>query len=131
MVIDTSVIIAILLEEEEADAFLEILDAEYSLTMSAAALVEATAVVLRRGGLESVDDLNEFLDRAKIDIVPVSVDQARLAQRAYLTYGKGRHVAGLNFGDCFAYALAKATNERLLFKGNDFFRTDIEPVISR
>jgi len=131
VVVDTSVIIAILLEEDDADAFLEILDAEYSLTISAAALVEATAVVLRRGGQESVSDLNEFLDKARIEIVPVSVAQARLAQRAYLTYGKGRHVAGLNFGDCFAYALAKETNERLLFKGHDFFRTDIEPVISR
>jgi ribonuclease VapC len=130
VVVDTSVIMAILLEEEDADTFLEILDAEYSLTMSAAALVEATAVALRRGGPESVSDLNEFLDRARIEIVPVSVAQARLAQRAYLTYGKGRHVAGLNFGDCFAYALANETNDRLLFKGNDFSLTDIEPAIS-
>ncbi|MGE0665233.1 MAG: type II toxin-antitoxin system VapC family toxin [Sphingomonadales bacterium] len=130
MVIDTAVLIAILLGEEDADTYLQILDTEYDLLISAAALVEATAVMLRRGGPGSVDDLNEFLDRAEIEIVPVSVSQARMAQRAYLSYGKGRHVAGLNFGDCFAYALTKETGEKLLFKGSDFSRTDISPALS-
>lgn len=130
MVVDTSVVVAILLEEEDADTYLEILDAEYDLLISAAAVVEATAVLLRRGGIGAVSDLNEFLDRAEIEIVAVSEGQARIAQRAYITYGKGRHAASLNFGDCFAYALAKEMGEKLLFKGNDFFQTDIAAVLS-
>lgn len=130
MVVDTSVVVAILLEEEDADTYLEILDAEYDLLISAAAVVEATAVLLRRGGIGDVSDLNEFLDRAEIEIVAVSEGQARIAQRAYITYGKGRHAASLNFGDCFAYALAKEMGEKLLFKGNDFFQTDIAAVLS-
>ncbi len=128
MVVDTSILIAILSGEPEMDAYSRTLQMESNLLMSAASLVEATAVLLGRRGDGAVADLNSFVEGARIEIVPVSLAQARIAQSAYLNYGKGRHTAGLNFGDCFVYALARESGQALFYKGNDFNQTDIERV---
>ena len=79
-----------------------------------------------RSGAEAGHDLDAFLEEARIELVPVSLEHAHAARRAWRRFGKGNHPAGLNFGDCFAYALAQATREPLLFKGDDFTLTDIE-----
>ena len=94
--------------------------------MSVVSFVEA-AIALEGGcGAAAGHDLDEFLQEAKIELMPVSPGQARAARRAWRRFGKGNHPAGLNFGDCFAYALAETTREPLLFKGQDFALTDIE-----
>jgi ribonuclease VapC len=126
MVIDSSAIVAILLKEPESARFAEtVADSEINL-LSAASLVEASMVIESRRGYEGARDLDLFIYRAGIEIVPVDKEQAELARVAWRKYGKGRHRAGLNYGDCFSYALAKATGNALLFKGNDFALTDIE-----
>jgi ribonuclease VapC len=98
------------------------------LLLSAATLVETSIVASTRLGDEIVDTLEIFLAALNVEIVPFTAPQATLARRAYQRYGKGRHPAGLNFGDCFAYALAHDRDEPLLFKGDDFARTDIVAV---
>ena len=97
--------------------------------MSVASFVEAFIVMQARYGEEGVRDLDLFLARAEIELAPVDVNQAHIARQAFRQYGKGRHPAALNFGDCFTYALAKATGEPLLFKGNDFTQTDLIAVL--
>jgi ribonuclease VapC len=82
-------------------------------------------VVDARYGEEGLRDLNLLMSTAGIELVPFDAEQATLARQAYSTYGKGRHAAALNFGDCFAYALAKASGQPLLFKGSDFSKTDL------
>ena len=125
MIIDTSAIIAILLGEPESRTLIEaITDTSYR-GMSAAGFVEASIVLEARYGYEGIRDFDLFLAKAGIELVPVDIEQAQIARRVFRKYGKGRHSAGLNFGDCFSYALAKATNDSLLFKGNDFSQTDI------
>ena len=94
--------------------------------MSVVNVLEVTIVVEARGGAEAGHELDLFLERAAIEPVPVTVAHVEAARRAWRSYGKGNHPAALNFGDCFAYALAKTTGEPLLFKGEDFARTDIE-----
>ena len=86
-------------------------------------------VVDRRGGALSISRFEDFLRSAEIELIPVSVSQATIARRAWRIFGRGIHPARLNYGDCFAYALAKETREPLLFKGNDFAQTDIEPAL--
>jgi len=86
-------------------------------------------VVDRRGNAEAIDRLEDFMREAEIEVIPVSVSQGEIARRAWRTYGRGIHPARLNYGDCFANALAKETREPLLFKGNDFAQTDIEPAL--
>ena len=97
--------------------------------LGAAGLFEASIVVLSRRREEGLAVLNEVLADMRVGTVPLSVDHARLAIDAFRRFGKGRHPAGLNFGDCFSYALAKATGEPLLFKGGDFSQTDIERAV--
>ena len=87
--------------------------------------MEAGIVLISRHGLEARGDLRDFLEQGGLQVEPVTTEQAELALDAYQRYGKGRHPAGLNFGDCFAYALCKATGQPLLFKGQDFSQTDI------
>lgn len=123
MVVDTSALMAILLQEEDARTYADAI-AGASTVMSAASYVELTIVALSRG-LRGRAELEATLADALIEIVPVTIDQAQLAADAYERYGKGRHPAGLNFGDCFAYALARSRNEPLLFKGEDFALTDV------
>lgn len=124
MVVDTSALLAILLQEEDAQAYADAIAAAAIAALSAASYVELTIVSLSRG-VRGRAELEAALADAAIEIVPVTLDQARLAAGAYQRYGKGRHAAALNFGDCFAYALAKSRGEPLLFKGTDFGLTDV------
>lgn len=126
MFIATSAILAILQDEPERRAFNEAIEAADSLVMSVANFVETSIVVEVRFGTEGLRDLDLFLDRAGIELAPVDVAQAREARLAFSRFGKGRHAAGLNYGDCFAYALARVRREPLLFKGADFSQTDAE-----
>jgi ribonuclease VapC len=126
MVIDTPALLAILQNEPERRAFNEAIEAADTRAMSTATFVESSLVIESRYGADGLRDFDLFMARAEITLVPVDVDQAYLARQAYRNYGKGRHLAGLNYGDCFAYALAKSLGEPLLFKGQDFSRTDIQ-----
>lgn len=125
MVVDTSAILAILQDEPERRAFNEAIEAAETCRISVASFVEASIVISARYGTEGLHELDVFLDRARLDFVPVDVEQGKLARDAFRRYGKGRHPAGLNYGDCFAYALARALGEAILFKGDDFARTDV------
>lgn len=128
MVLDTSALLAVLFDEPERRAFNEKIAAAIPRLLSAVSFVEASIVLAVKRGDAAVRELDLFLERAAVEIVPLDADQGRVARRAYGLYGKGRHPAGLNFGDCFAYALAKTTGEPLLFKGDDFNRTDVLPA---
>ena len=125
MVIDTSAVVAILCGEPERRTFLEAIDGADVRLMSAASFVEASIVIEARFGPEGVHSFDRLLQRAGIDVVPVDAAQAREARRAFSRFGKGRDVAGLNYGDCFSYALAAVLAEPLLFKGDDFAHTDV------
>jgi len=125
MVIDTSALVAILLDEPERRAFNEKIEADPRRLVSAVTFVETALVIEARVGEAGGRELDLFLHRANVEMAPVDADQAEIARRAFRRYGRGRHPAGLNFGDCFAYALVKTTGEPLLFKGDDFGRTDI------
>jgi ribonuclease VapC len=125
MVVDTSALVAIFLLEPEAEPFARAILEAPKATMSAANLLEAGIILDSRIGDRDSTELDEFVAGIGIEIEPVTADQARVARQAYRTYGKGNHPAALNFGDCFAYALAKATGLPLLYKGDDFARTDI------
>lgn len=125
MVVDTSALIAILEHEEDEDAMVAAIESDSLLLISAGTLLECAIVALARRGEAGVDLLHQLVSAAGIETVPVTSDLARIAYEGYVRYGKGRHVAGLNFGDCFAYALAKNTGQPLLFKGNDFAKTDL------
>jgi ribonuclease VapC len=130
MVIDTSAIIAILLAEVDAERYTRAIEAAANSRVSAATYLEAAAVIDNCGNVLAPREFDRFIRRAGIEVVPVNLEQSELARQAYRDFGTGRHPAGLNFGDCFAYALAKYIDERLLFKGNGFSRTDvrIEPL---
>jgi ribonuclease VapC len=125
MVIDASAIIACLLAEPERVAFAEAIEGDRVRLISVVQVVEASFVILGRKQEPGLTDLHAFLDDGEIERVAVDVRQAEAAVDAFRRFGKGRHPAGLNIGDCFAYALAKTTDEPLLFKGGDFARTDI------
>ncbi len=125
MIIDASAIIAILFEEPEADHSLSAIAAASSRRISVATLLETTIVLESRAGSGAGRELDAFLARAQIELEPVTPEQAQTARQAWRRFGKGNHPAGLNFGDCFVYALAQATREPLLFKGRDFELTDI------
>ena len=127
MVIDTSALVAILQDEPERHVFDEAIEAASSRRMSVANFVESSLVIESRQGAEGLRELDFFIDRAGIHLVAVDAEQGKVARRAFSQFGKGRHPAGLNYGDCFAYALAKVLAEPLLFKGNDFSKTDITP----
>jgi ribonuclease VapC len=128
MVIDTSAIIAVLLNEPPADGIAQAIEARSPRLLSAANLLEASTVIDSRKGEGGGRELDLLLYRAAIEIVAVDQDQAEIARAAWRRYGKGRHPAGLNYGDCFAYALAKARRLPLLFLGDDFSQTDIAGV---
>jgi ribonuclease VapC len=124
MVVDTSALVAILLLEQDAPTYAKAIAGAESAVMSAASYVELTIIAISRG-TRGRAELEATLTDALIEIVPVTIDQAHIAADAYERYGRGRHPAALNFGDCFAYALAKSRNEPLLFKGADFGLTDV------
>jgi ribonuclease VapC len=125
MIIDTSALVSILDQEAEAERLVRAIAADSERMLSAANLVETGIVMQVRRGDEAARDLDLLLVKLKIDIIPVSGKQANLAHKAFQHYGRGRHPAKLNFGDCFAYALAKDSSAPLLFKGSDFSQTDI------
>jgi ribonuclease VapC len=128
MVIDSSAVLAILQDEPERSAFNALIAAADTRLLSAASLLELSIVLEARFGVDGQGDLDLFLSTAEIEIVAVDREQAELARGAFSRYGKGRHRAGLNFGDCFAFALAKRAGSPLLFKGNDFTHTDLQPA---
>ena len=130
MVIDTSALIAILQDEPERSSFNEAIEAADGCMLSAASFVEASMIIESRYGPDGIRALDLFIAKAKIELVEVDADQAHVARGAFRDYGKGRHPAGLNFGGCFAYALAKALDEPLLFKGRDFSSTDVMTCIA-
>jgi ribonuclease VapC len=129
VVVDTSALLAILFGEPERDRCIALLAGAEDPLISAGTLVEASIVMQARHGDDGVRDLDELLATAGIRPVAVDADQARLARDAFARFGKGRAPAGLNFGDCFAYALAQATGRPLLFKGADFAQTDVLPAV--
>jgi ribonuclease VapC len=125
MVIDSSAVIAILLKEPDAGCVESTILKQPLRYLSAASMVESSIVLDRRHGDRASGELDSFILRMEIEVVPVSLEQAKVAREAFRQYGKGRHKAGLNFGDCFSYALAKVSGETLLYKGNDFALTDL------
>ena len=128
MVIDSSALIAILAGEREHDAFIDMIASADARLIGAPSMLEASMVLLARAGEVGLEDLRDFCTRAAVETVPFTAEHLELAVNAFRQFGKGRHAASLNFGDCCSYALAKATGEPLLFKGEDFSRTDIKRV---
>jgi len=125
MVIDSSAILAIILAEPEQDRFIELLTSADTRQMSAASVLETSMVLEARNGEAAGRELDWLLTRAQIDVVGVDREQIEVARAAWRKYGKSRHRAALNFGDCFVYALAKVTGEPVLAKGGDFRLTDV------
>jgi ribonuclease VapC len=129
MVIDTSALLALLLDEPEAEAFRLALQDDESRLVSAATLLEAALVIESLKGEAGGRELDLLLNKAGITIVAVDEDQVAEARRAWRRFGRGRHAAGLTYGDLFSYALSKHSGEALMFKGDDFTRTDVARVI--
>ena len=129
MVVDTSALVAVLRTEPEADALAEAMFAAGSPRLSAGTLVEAGIVMEGRHGEVGRRDLDALLVQVRAEVVPVTAAHAGLAREAFRRYGKGRHPAGLNYGDCFSYALAVALAEPLLFVGDDFGQTDVAVAV--
>lgn len=126
MIIDASAILAVLQDEPERRLFNEAIEAAEYRRMSVVTFVECAMVIETRYGPDGLRALDLFISKSGIELVPVDVEQAHAARRAFSAFGKGRHAAGLNFGDCFVYALARVAGETLLFKGSDFSRTDLD-----
>ncbi|MFZ4667285.1 MAG: type II toxin-antitoxin system VapC family toxin [Prochlorotrichaceae cyanobacterium] len=125
MIIDPSAIVAIIYGEPEDKAFLNLISNSQTCLISSPGYLELAIVLSTAYGSKGIEKLDLFLQELSISIVSFTSEHAKLATEAFLTFGKGRHPAKLNMGDCFSYALAKATGQPLLFKGNDFSQTDI------
>jgi ribonuclease VapC len=125
MVIDTSAIVAVLADEPERHEINSRIANAGKRLISAGTYLETAIVIRTRFGADGLRNLRQFVSTAGLQIVPFDADQAVIASEAYDRYGKGRHPAGMNFGDCFAYALSRAAGEPLLFKGGDFAKTDV------
>lgn len=125
MIIDTSAILAVLFREADAAFYARMMITASPCRLSVANLLETSMVVGRRGNAADTE-LDLLIQEAGIELAPVTTEQIECARKAWRRFGKGNHPAALNFGDCFAYALASVTGEPLLFKGEDFARTDIE-----
>jgi len=128
MVIDTSALLAMLFGEPECGAIARAVDADPIRMVSAVSVFEAGLVSTARVGTDGLDDLDLLLTRMHAEIKSFTVRDLPLAREAFVRFGKGRHRAALNFGDCFAYALSVSSGEPLLFKGEDFSRTDVLTV---
>ncbi|MGB8841618.1 MAG: type II toxin-antitoxin system VapC family toxin [Aliidongia sp.] len=129
IVVDSSALIAILRRKPEADSFLQIIASTEGCLLSSVSLLETSMVLAGRTGNATVwDDLDAMITRAEIQVVAHDAELAKEARGAFLRYGKGRHPAALNLGDCASYALAKRRGLPLLFKGEDFARTDLLPA---
>jgi ribonuclease VapC len=129
VIIDSSAILAIVLREPDELLLLTAILAAPVCRMSAANWLEISLVVDGKTETTAAADFDELVGRLKIEIVAVSPEQAAIAREAHKRFGRGHHPAKLNYGDCFSYALARATGEPLLFKGNDFSQTDVEPAL--
>ncbi len=129
MIVDTSALISVLLDEPAAPRILEAIVDAPAPRISAANWLEVSMIVEEKGGRLASLRLDEFFRAAGIAIAPVTVEQAAAARTAWRYFGRHRHSARLDFGDCFAYALAKTSGEKLLFTGEEFSRTDIEPAL--
>ena len=125
MILDTSALIAVLFREPEAELFARLIHDADRCLISTGSFLELSIVLERQAAPDADRQCDMFFRRASVVIEPFTVDQAYIARQAFYGFGKGRHPAALNFGDCFAYALAKFTGEPLLFKGEDFKKTDI------
>ena len=130
MIIDSSAFVAVAYEEADADLFLETMAAAARRRASAATWLESCIVIEGKRMPAIIARFEAILARLRTEIVPVTIEQAAVARIAYQGFGRGNHPAKLNYGDCFAYALAKLTGEPLLFKGKDFSQTDITPALS-
>jgi ribonuclease VapC len=131
MILDTSAIVAILRDEPEAPSFAQLIHDADVCRIGVANYVETAMFVHAQLGPDGTSQLDALLRRADIVVEPVTVEHGELARQAFLDFGKGRHKAALNFGDCFSYALSKATGEPLLFKGSDFIWTDVVSALSK
>lgn len=129
MVIDSSALIAILLGEPEAKVFSEAIANAPKRVLSAFSALETSIVIESKKGEPGGRELDLLLHKARIEIVPIDEEQFELARRAWRDFGKGRHPAGLNIGDCCSYALSKYSGEPLLFKGDDFSKTDVQSAL--
>jgi len=129
MVIDSSALIAVLLGEPDAEVFSEAIANASKRIVSAFSALETSIVIESKKGDPGGRELDLLLHKARIEIVPINEEQFELARRAWRDFGKGRHPAGLNIGDCCSYALSKYSGEPLLFKGEDFSKTDIQSAL--
>jgi len=129
VVADTSALLAILLDEPDAASFRTAVEAAELRLISAGTVLELGIVVEARFGEAGALELDLLLSKAEFEVVPVDAEQVELGRAAYRRFGKGRHPAGLNLGDCFAYALAVTSGEPLLFKGGDFPKTDVTAAL--
>jgi len=127
MIVDASAVLAVLLREPDGPDFMRAFSQERELSISPVNYVEACARLMGRN--ENPDQVDELMELANIRLVEVSVEQTKFAREAYQRFGKGNHPAKLNLGDCFAYALSQARGEPLLFKGDDFRKTDVEAAL--
>jgi len=125
MIVDTSALVAILAEEPDSEVYIQAISRAPHCRISAGNFLELSIVIDGQFGADVLRQCDAIFRRVGFVIEPVTVEQVHVARQAYHDFGKGRHAAGLNFGDCFAYALAKATGEPLLFKGEDFKKTDV------
>lgn len=128
MIVDASAIVAILGEEPDWERYNEKIATARRPRMSVVNALEVTMVTESRGGAPAGAEFDRYVERMGIELEPVTLEQLAAARYAWRRFGKGNHAAGLNFGDCFAYALADVTREPLLFKGDDFVRTDVRPA---
>jgi len=128
IVVDSSVVVAILQREPDAPTWIEVFDQSSKALMSVVSFVETSMVIYGRRPDPDPREIASLLDSLGIHIVAVTPEQGKAAVAAFLRYGKGRHRAGLNLADCFSYALAKVKKAPLLFKGNDFAKTDVVPA---
>jgi ribonuclease VapC len=129
MIVDTSAIMAILRNEPDAPAFGAALARATRIAISAATLVELCMVAESRAGAAAWTEVETLMADAAVEVVPFTAGQAAIAREGWRRFGKGRHPAGLNLGDCFSYALARERGEPLLFKGEDFARTDVRRAL--
>ena len=126
MIVDSSAVLAVLLHETDARRYAGAIMTATPCRMSVVNALEASIVVESRGGAAAGHELDVFLEHAGVELAPVTVEHMEAARRAWRRFGKGNHRAALNYGDCFAYALASVAGEPLLFKGEDFSQTDVE-----
>jgi len=130
MILDTSSLVAILAQESDSDLYVNAISRASRCRISAGNFLELSIVIEGQFGADALQQCDALFRRVGIVIEPVTVEHAHTARQAFHDFGKGRHPAALNFGDCFAYALAKVTGEPLLFKGEDFKKTDVVSALS-